>query len=94
MTASTSGSTARSGRIPNYIHVGPQVIRDLRQRLTGVVFDDLHGFTWVRTLIGGAADAVSRSLTQHLEIIDPSANALCPARHSQPARTARPDDTR
>ena len=71
--------------VPNYIPVGPQVIRDLQRRLTGIVFDDLYGFTWGRNLIGGADDAVARSLTHYLEIIDPSATTGCPAPSLQPA---------
>ena len=71
--------------VPNYIPVGPHVIRDLQQRLAGIVFDDLYGFTWGRNLIGGADDAVARSLAHYLEIIDPSATTGCPAPSLQPA---------
>jgi glyoxylase-like metal-dependent hydrolase (beta-lactamase superfamily II) len=71
--------------VPNFIPVGPHVIRDLRERLTGIVFDDLYGFTWGRNLIGGADEAVARSLTRYLDIIDPSATTEGPAPLLQPA---------
>lgn len=59
--------------VPNYIPVGPQVIRDLQRRLAGIRFDDLYGFTWGSNVIGGADAAVARSLAEYLEIIAPSA---------------------
>jgi glyoxylase-like metal-dependent hydrolase (beta-lactamase superfamily II) len=71
--------------VPNYMPVGPHVIRDIQQRLTGVAFDDLYGYTWGRNLIGGADAAVARSLTRYLDIIDPSATAWCAAHDLQPA---------
>lgn len=55
--------------VPNYIPVGPHVIRDLQCRLADVDFDDLYGFTWGRNLIGDAAAAVARSLTRYLDIV-------------------------
>ncbi len=57
--------------VPNYIPVGPDVIRDLIARLADVDFDDLYGFTWGRNLIGDARAAVDRSLRRYLGIVDP-----------------------
>jgi glyoxylase-like metal-dependent hydrolase (beta-lactamase superfamily II) len=61
--------------VPNFIPVGPQVIRDLQRRLAGIRFDDVYGFTWGRNVIGGADAAVARSLNRYLDIVDPSAAA-------------------
>ena len=55
--------------VPNYIPVGPAVIRDLRDRLDGVEFDDLYGFTWGRNIIDGARSAVEVSLARYLDIV-------------------------
>lgn len=59
--------------VPNYMPVGPGVIRDLRHRLAGVDFDDLYGFTWGLNVIGDARSAVARSLDRYLAAITDTA---------------------
>lgn len=61
--------------VPNYIPVGPQVVRDVRARLDGVEFDDLYGFTWGRNIIGDARTAVDESLDRYLAAIADPASA-------------------
>jgi hypothetical protein len=55
--------------VPNFVPVGPGVIRDLQARLAGIDFDDVYGFTWGRNVIGDARAAVERSLDRYLAII-------------------------
>jgi glyoxylase-like metal-dependent hydrolase (beta-lactamase superfamily II) len=64
--------------VPNFIPVGPHVIRDLQRRLARVEFDDLYGFTWGRNVLGGADAAVARSLTHYLDIIEPATDRSRP----------------
>ena len=55
--------------VPNFIPVGPAVIADVRERLAGIDFDDLYGFTWGLNVIGGARHAVDVSLDRYLAAI-------------------------
>ena len=55
--------------VPNYIPVGDHVIRDLRERLADVEFDDLYGFTWGVDIIGDARRAVDESFDRYLAAI-------------------------
>jgi hypothetical protein len=57
--------------VPNYIPVGAHVIRDIRERLAGVEFDDLYGFTWDLDIIGDARRAVEESFDRYLTAIAP-----------------------
>jgi len=55
--------------VPNYIPVGPGTIRDISDRLMGLDFDDVYGFTWGPDIIGGARVAVDESLDRYLAAI-------------------------
>lgn len=55
--------------VPNYIPVGPSVINDLRDRLAGIDFDDLYGFTWGLNILGHARTAVDESFDRYLAAI-------------------------
>lgn len=55
--------------VPNYIPVGSTTIRDIQERLVGIDFDDLYGFTWDLNIIGGAREAVAGSLDRYLAAI-------------------------
>jgi len=55
--------------VPNYIPVGAHVIRDIRDRLAGVEFDDVYGFTWGLDIIGDARRAVDESFDRYLKAI-------------------------
>ena len=56
--------------VPNHLPVGPSVIRDLRDRLNGVEFDDVYGWTWGLNVIGGADRKVAASLDRYLDAIE------------------------
>ena len=55
--------------VPNYMPVGPAVIRDIQRRLDDVDFDDLYGFTWDLKIVGNARSAVAESLDRYLAAI-------------------------
>jgi glyoxylase-like metal-dependent hydrolase (beta-lactamase superfamily II) len=55
--------------VPNYIPVNAAVISDIRERIAGVHFDDLYGFTWGLNIIGGARQAVDESLERYLTAV-------------------------
>jgi len=55
--------------VPNYIPVGPGTIREIADRLVGLDFDDVYGFTWGLDIIGGARVAVDESLDRYLAAI-------------------------
>jgi glyoxylase-like metal-dependent hydrolase (beta-lactamase superfamily II) len=57
--------------VPNYIPVAADVIRDIRDRLADVAFDDLYGFTWNLDIIGDARRAVDESFDRYLTAIAP-----------------------
>lgn len=55
--------------VPNFLPVGPTVIRDLQARLAGIEVDDVYGFTWGLNIIGGARAAIDESLDRYLAAI-------------------------
>jgi glyoxylase-like metal-dependent hydrolase (beta-lactamase superfamily II) len=55
--------------VPNHIPVAANVIHDIRDRLVGVYFDDLYGFTWGLNIIGNARTAVDESFDRYLTAI-------------------------
>ncbi len=52
--------------VPNHVPMHPDRIEGIRDRLRGVEFDDLYGFTWGLNLIGGARAKVDQSFTAFL----------------------------
>ena len=57
--------------VPNFIPVGAHVIGDIRDRLAGVDFDDVYGFTWGLDIIGDARRAVDESFDRYLAAVAP-----------------------
>jgi hypothetical protein len=55
--------------VPNHLPMHPDLVTGIRQRLDGVQFDDLYGFTWGLNIIGGAREAVDRSVARHLTAV-------------------------
>jgi hypothetical protein len=55
--------------VPNYIPAHPDNVRIIRQRLDGLAFDDLYGFTWGLNIIGNARHAVDESFDRYLHAI-------------------------
>lgn len=55
--------------VPNFIPVGPDVIDDVRRRLTGVPVDDVYGFTWGLNVIGDGRAAIDASLDRYRRAI-------------------------
>lgn len=51
---------------PNYIPMKTSDVRAMQARLDGLAFDDVYGFTWGRTIVGGGRAAVDRSFARHL----------------------------
>jgi N-hydroxyarylamine O-acetyltransferase len=62
--------------VPNYIPVAPAVINDIRDRLVGIEFDDLYGFTWGLNIIGNVRQAVDDSFRRYLTAIGGCKTAL------------------
>jgi hypothetical protein len=54
---------------PNYIPMKPADVRGMRERLQGVEFEDVFGYTWRRNIIGGARTAVDASFDRYLAAI-------------------------
>lgn len=52
--------------VPNYIPSHPDNVNEIRQRLEGVDFDDLYGYTWGLNIIGNARQAVDQSIDRYL----------------------------
>ena len=55
--------------VPNHLPMHPDLVAGIRQRLDGVAFDDLYGFTWGLNIIGGAREAVDRSFARHMAAV-------------------------
>lgn len=55
--------------VPNYIPVSASIVGDIRNRLAGIDFDDLYGFTWGLNIIGDARSAVDASFDRYLAAI-------------------------
>jgi hypothetical protein len=54
---------------PNYIPMKPSDVRDIRERLDGLEFDDAYGYTWGLNIIGGARSAVNASFDRYLDAV-------------------------
>jgi hypothetical protein len=55
--------------VPNYMPVGPSVIRDIQHRLANIDFEQLYGFTWGLNISANARHAVDDSLNRYLAAI-------------------------
>lgn len=55
--------------VPNYIPAHPHDVRETRERLDGLDFDDLYGFTWGLNVIVGARAAVDESFDRYFRAI-------------------------
>ncbi len=54
---------------PNAIPLHPDAVRTMQQKIAGLEFDDVFGYTWGRNIIGGAREAVERSFDRYLRAI-------------------------
>jgi len=54
---------------PNYMPMKPSAVRAMRERLAGLPFDIVHGYTWGRNIIGGGRQAVDHSFDRYLEAV-------------------------
>lgn len=52
--------------VPNHVPSHPDSVRLIRERLEGIEFDDLYGFTWGLNILGDARAAVDRSFERTL----------------------------
>jgi glyoxylase-like metal-dependent hydrolase (beta-lactamase superfamily II) len=55
---------------PNYMPMKPSTVRAMRDRLSGLAFDTVHGYTWGRNIIDGAREAVDRSFDRFLDAVE------------------------
>ncbi|MEC4594048.1 MULTISPECIES: MBL fold metallo-hydrolase [Nitrospirillum] len=51
---------------PNYLPMTAADVRGIRDRLAGLRFEDVYGYTWGRDIIGGGREAVDRSFNRFL----------------------------
>jgi len=58
---------------PNLIPLSPDAVRHIAASIADLEFDDVHGFTWGRNIIGGGKAAVARSVARYLAAIAPAA---------------------
>ena len=54
---------------PNFVPLGPREVMAMRERLAGLAYDDVYGYSWGRNIIGGAQAAVEASFDRHLQIM-------------------------
>jgi hypothetical protein len=52
---------------PNFIPMRPRDVQAIRDRIAGLEFEDVYGYTWRRTIIGGARAAVDASFDRYLD---------------------------
>jgi hypothetical protein len=55
--------------VPNYVPSHPDNVRLIRERLDGVQFDDLYGFSWGLNVIGEARAVVDTSIDRYLTAV-------------------------
>lgn len=53
---------------PNMVPMRTADVVAMRDRLSGLAFDDVYGFTWGRNIIGGGRQAVDQSFVRHLQM--------------------------
>jgi hypothetical protein len=54
---------------PNLIPLKVSDVQAMRDRLAGLAFDDVYGYTWGRNIIGGGRAAVDRSFDRYLRAV-------------------------
>ena len=54
---------------PNYLPMKTSDVQAMRARLQAYEFEDVFGFTWGRTIIGGGREAVNRSFDRFLKAV-------------------------
>lgn len=54
---------------PNYIPMKTRDVRTMRERLRGLEFEDVYGYTWKRNILGGGRRAVDASFERYLEAV-------------------------
>lgn len=54
---------------PNYIPMRPADVRAMRERLCGLAYEDVYGFTWGRNILGNARAAVDASFDRYLAAV-------------------------
>ena len=57
--------------VPNYIPARPDCVMEIRQRLAGLAFDDVYGYTWGLNIRGGARAAVDESFERYFRAVTP-----------------------
>ncbi len=55
--------------VPNYIPSHPECVTEVRQRLDGVGFEDLYGYTWGLNILGNARQAVDTSFDRYFRAV-------------------------
>ena len=55
--------------VPNYIPARPECVMEIRQRLEGLAFDDVYGYTWGLNIRGGARAAVDESFDRYFRAV-------------------------
>ena len=54
---------------PNYIPMRPRDVISMRERLAGLEFQDVYGYTWGRNILGDARTAVDSSFERYLQAV-------------------------
>lgn len=54
---------------PNFVPLGPREVLAMRERLDGLAYGDVYGYSWGRNIIGDARAAVDASFDRHLHIV-------------------------
>jgi hypothetical protein len=55
--------------LANYIPSHPDCVRDIHQRLKGIHFDDVYGYTWGLNIMGQGRDAVDASFDRYFRAV-------------------------
>jgi hypothetical protein len=55
--------------VPNYLPLRGDVVKGIRDRIAGLDFDDVYGFTWGLNVLGDARQIVDRSIHRHLTAV-------------------------
>ena len=54
---------------PNFVPLGPREVIAMRERLAGLAYDDVYGYSWGRNIIGDGQAAVEASFDRHLHLM-------------------------
>ena len=60
---------------PNYVPLRPSAVREMRERIEPLDYDDVYGFSWGRNIIGGGRAAVMASFERYLAIVGSDSNS-------------------